>query len=105
MRTVRRPLRVYFRWPFFSSCDRTDAASFLLSAGVGFLSPLRTFEAKVDSLLEDCFFGMIGMLRDRWTFYDQSITYPASTGAFGPDAGGLVSPDGLPHGMLLGSPS
>jgi hypothetical protein len=46
----------YLRWPFFSSCDKTEAASFLESEVVGFLLPLSTFDASVEILLDDCFF-------------------------------------------------
>jgi len=48
----------YLPCPFFSSCERTDAANFFESVIVGFFSPLSTFEAKVDSWLDDCFLGM-----------------------------------------------
>jgi hypothetical protein len=59
VRTALRPHRcIHLRWPFFSSWDKTEAASIFASVLVGFLSPLRIFEAKVDTLLEDCFFGI-----------------------------------------------
>lgn len=53
----------YLPCPFFSSCERTEAASFLASAVVGFLLPLRTLLASVDVLDEDCFFAILLTLR------------------------------------------
>ena len=52
----------YFLLPFFSSWLRTEPANFLTSAGVGFFAPDRTFDARVDVLLLDCFFAIWNLL-------------------------------------------
>lgn len=44
--------------PRFSSCESTDAARRFTSVGVGFLVPLRTLEAKVETFGVDCFFAI-----------------------------------------------
>lgn len=53
--SVAKGLADYLPWPFFSSCESTDAASFFASAIVGFRLPLRTLLASVDVFGEDCF--------------------------------------------------
>ena len=47
-----------YYWPFFSSCDKTEAANFFTSDAVGCLLPESTFEASVDTFDELCFFGI-----------------------------------------------
>lgn len=47
----------YFPCPDFSSWLNTDAASFLISAFVATLSPLRILAASDETGDEDCFFG------------------------------------------------
>jgi hypothetical protein len=47
------------RFPFFSSCDNTHAASCLISSGVGFLAPDNTFAANADISSDVCFLAVM----------------------------------------------
>lgn len=56
--TTRAAMYGYFVfWPFFSSCDRTDAASVRVCAAVGLVRPARTFEARDETFGEVCLVG------------------------------------------------
>jgi hypothetical protein len=50
-----------------SSCASTEPASFFASLTVGFFSPERTLEAKVDIAGDDSFLGIFEFLQSRQT--------------------------------------
>jgi len=49
--------------PLFSSCERTEAASFFASVGVAFLAPESTFEANEEIGVDDCFLATLELHR------------------------------------------